>query len=194
MNKTLILLLSLFVLSFIGCQDDFIPKPVGLFRIDIPKYEYVPVQHPNLPYTFDAPDYVTIKRQMHKDSNWINIEYDRYKATLFLTFHYMDTTLASYIEDCHDLAYKHTPKATNILPEPIIRNENNVYGLLYFIEGNEAASPLNFYLTDSVNYFFRGALYFNIEPRNDSLQPVIQTIEKDVMQLVNSFKFKKPNS
>ncbi len=190
MNNIKLLVFSVFMLTFMSCQDEYIPKPIGNFRIDIPEYSYVPFHHPNIPYSFDVADYVIVKRQMHKDSNWVNIEYSPYKATLFITYHDMDTTLASYIEDCHDLAYKHTPKATNIIPEPIVRSENKVYGLMYFIEGNEAASPLNFYLTDSVNYFLRGALYFNTEPRNDSLQPVIKAIEKDVIQLVNTFKYK----
>ena len=102
----------------------------------------------------------------------------------------MDTTLASYIEDCHTMAYKHTPKATNIEARPFILDSNNTSGLVYYISGSEAASPLNFYITDSTQHFLRGALYFNLKPNNDSLRPVINSIEEDVVRLIESFRFK----
>jgi gliding motility-associated lipoprotein GldD len=188
MKKLLPLLIAL--IFFMACTDDYIPKPVGLFRIDIPEHGYVKLDNPSIPYQFEYADYARIVRRFDKDSNWVNIDYLPYKGSLFLTYHHMDTTLAAYIEDCHSMAYKHTPKATNIETKRIIIDSNNVYGLVYYISGSEAASPLNFYLTDSSQHFIRGALYFNIMPNNDSLRTVIQSIEKDVDHLIGSFRFR----
>lgn len=181
--------LILIVFSY-SCTDDYIPKPVGLFRIDIPEHEYIKFDNSNMPYSFEYADYTKINRRFDKDSNWVNIDYNRFKASFFLTYYKMDTTLSSYIEDCHNMAYKHTAKATNIETQRIINDSNKVYGLVYYIEGNQAASPLNFYLTDSTNHFLRGALYFNMEPRNDSLRPVIISIEQDLIRMIESFKFR----
>lgn len=180
----------LIAILFNSCDDSYIPKPIGLFRIDIPNYQYLKYDNKNVPYIFEYAEIAQINRRFDKDSSWINISYPEYKATLFLTYHTIDTTLASYIEDCHSMAYKHTSKATNIETEPVIIDSNHVYGLVYFIEGDQAASPLNFYLTDSVNNFLRGALYFNIEPKNDSLRPVIESIEKDVKIMISGFRFR----
>lgn len=173
-----------------SCSNDYVPKPVGLFRIDIPEHNFQTYDISTIPYSFVYADYAQIQRQFDKDSNWITINYPAYKASLFLTYHKMDTALGFYIEDCHSMAYKHTAKASNIETQRVLFPENDVYGLIYFIQGDQAASPINFYLTDSTTHFLRGALYFDLEPRNDSLRPVISSIENDIQQMVKSFKFR----
>ena len=63
--------------------------------------------------------------------------------------------------------------------------EREVYGILYDVEG-EVASQLQFFLTDSTDYFFRGALYFNCRPNPDSLAPVLNFIHSDVEKLIET--------
>lgn len=187
--RSLIFLLGILVL-FWGCNDDYIPKPVGLFRIDIPEHGYKNLDIPDLPYAFDYADYATVEQLKDKNPDWINIYYPLFKAKIYFSYTKMDTSLSKYINDCHNMAYKHTAMATNIETEPIILPKQKVFGLIYYIEGDKAASPINFYLTDSTNHFVRGALYFNLEPRNDSLQPVIQSIDKDIDRMIKTFKWK----
>jgi len=45
-------------------------------------------------------------------------------------------------------------------------------------------------LTDSVKNYLRGALYFNSEPRLDSIQPVLNFVKQDVDRMIKSFKWK----
>jgi hypothetical protein len=61
--------------------------------------------------------------------------------------------------------------------------------MIYFIEGSGAASPCQFFLTDSSTHFVRGALYFDFQPNNDSLAPVIKLIENDIRELVGTLKW-----
>jgi gliding motility-associated lipoprotein GldD len=60
-----------------------------------------------------------------------------------------------------------------------------VSGTIYYIRGN-AASPLQFYMTDSIRHFLRGALYIRATPNIDSLKPVIDYLEKDVIRLIET--------
>ena len=62
---------------------------------------------------------------------------------------------------------------------------NQVYGLIYKIEGN-AASPMQFFLTDSTHHFLRGALYIREVPNIDSLKPVIDFLEIDIIRLIET--------
>ena len=181
--------LGLFLLLW-GCTEDYIPKPVGFFRIDIPEHSYNKLKLNDLPYSFNYADYANIDRLNDKNPDWININYPLFKAQIYISYSKMDTSLSKYINDCHTMAYKHAAMATNIETEPIILPKQKVYGLIYYIEGDKAASPINFYLTDSTNHFLRGALYFNLEPRNDSLKPVIQSIDDDIDTLIKSFEWK----
>ena len=56
--------------------------------------------------------------------------------------------------------------------------------------GGNAATASQFYLTDSVHHFLRGALYFDAAPNEDSLKPVNDFLLEDVRHMINSFKWK----
>ena len=56
------------------------------------------------------------------------------------------------------------------------------------MEGN-VASNYQFFLTDSTNRFFRGAMYFNMRPNADSLQPVTDFVKADLEVLIESFEW-----
>ncbi|HNZ71643.1 MAG TPA: gliding motility lipoprotein GldD, partial [Prolixibacteraceae bacterium] len=64
-----------------------------------------------------------------------------------------------------------------------------VYGTVYSIKGN-AASPMQFYLTDSVEHFLRGSMYISEIPNYDSLQPVINFLEADMIRLIETLSWK----
>jgi gliding motility-associated lipoprotein GldD len=92
------------------------------------------------------------------------------------------------VEDSRSLVYKHTIKADAIDESPVIRPEENVYGIIYDLRGNTASS-LQFFLTDSIQNFIRGSLYFNTTPNSDSLAPVVGFIRKDIMHMIESFEW-----
>jgi gliding motility-associated lipoprotein GldD len=89
------------------------------------------------------------------------------------------------MEDSRTLAYKHSLKADAIQEQVFMNPRDNVYGLIYRIEGN-AASPMQFFLTDSTNHFLRGALYIREVPNIDSLKPVIDFLEPDIIRLIET--------
>jgi gliding motility-associated lipoprotein GldD len=60
---------------------------------------------------------------------------------------------------------------------------------LYEIRG-DAASSVQFYLTDSTRHFLRGSLYFNVQPNADSLAPVIDFFMEDIMHLIETLEWK----
>ena len=60
--------------------------------------------------------------------------------------------------------------------------------MVYDYQGT-TATALQFYLTDSANHFFRGALYFDTEV-NDSILPVSNFLQEDIKFLIESFQWK----
>ena len=102
----------------------------------------------------------------------------------------MDGDLYDYVEDSYRMITKHMAKSTGIRDSVVINKEKNVYGLVYYLDGEGVASPLQFYLTDSTLHFLRGSLYFNLYPNNDSMQPVIKFITDDVKHLINTLEWK----
>ena len=104
----------------------------------------------------------------------------------------MPLDLDSFIvvtEDSRRLAYKHTIKANSIIENYYENDTTKVYGVLFKISGN-AASPVQFFITDSVKNFLRGALYFNNIPNYDSIMPVADYVQEDIERLIESMHWK----
>lgn len=181
-----ILLFSL----LISCSNDYQPKPRAYFRIHMPEKEYKGFKAKDFPYSFNTPIYSkVIPARVGGEKYWINIAYPFFKAQLHISYKPINNNLDTLLNDVHKMMNKHIPKANAINEQLFINDDNKVYGIAYEIKGSEAASPYQFYLTDSTTHFLRGALYFNFSPNNDSLLPVIDFLQKDVQEFIDSFRW-----
>ena len=89
-------------------------------------------------------------------------------------------TLGRAEEECRALVVRQAKYPERIKVQAYSHPEASVYGSLFMLDG-ESASPLQFMLTDSVSRFFRGAL----------LAPVTRYLKQDIVELIQSFKWKK---
>ncbi|HZH71751.1 MAG TPA: gliding motility lipoprotein GldD [Mariniphaga sp.] len=184
---------SIFLLS---CKESYTPKPRGYFRIDFPEKQYHPIEN-EFPYQFEIPQYATIRPDLRNPGqpSWINIEFPANKAEVHISYYSIlqdknknREHLAELLEETRELAYKHSVKANAIEEQLYLNPDDDVYGILYRIDGN-VASPMQFFLTDSTTHFLRGALYIRATPDIDSLKPVVDFLEKDVVYLIESTKW-----
>ena len=53
-----------------------------------------------------------------------------------------------------------------------------------------AASPIQFYVTDSTRHFINGSVYFNVKPNYDSILPAVNYLEKDIKTFIGTLKWK----
>ena len=120
---------------------------------------------------------------------WMDINFPQFNARIHLSYMpiHSPERFNELVEDARTFAFNHTVRATAIDQQRISRPEAGVYGLKYEIKGN-AASGIQFFVTDSTNHYLRGALYFNERPRINSIQPVIDFIKADIDSLINSFQ------
>ncbi|OIQ36831.1 MAG: hypothetical protein BM555_01905 [Crocinitomix sp. MedPE-SWsnd] len=185
-----LVLLAFIVISCESDEVDFYPKPMGYLRLDFPERQFSEYNS-NCQYGFEIPDYFEVIEKggdCNKD-----IAINRFNASLFLTYIPMDTNLNMNIEYSRKLVYDHSIKADEI-QEAVVRNdETNSYGMKYNIVGN-AASPYQFYLTDSVDHFLRGALYFNVAPNYDSIKPSLDYIIEDIDRLIQTTHWSAPKT
>ena len=87
------------------------------------------------------------------------------------------------------LVFKHTVKAEQITSNDYTDDEKRIFGSLYEITGN-AASQIQFHITDSVQHFIKGALYFKTRPNYDSVLPAVYHIKKDILRLMETLEWK----
>jgi gliding motility-associated lipoprotein GldD len=179
-----------FSLLLSACQESYLPKPTGYFRIDLPEKKYAPIDSIPFPFNFEIPQYAkTNLERTRENEHFLNIDFPRYGARIHMSFLPVKDELPRLLEDSRALVYKHVVKAQDISEETIYDRDRKVYGTYYQIDGN-AASGSQFYLTDSSRYFLRGALYFNIEPNYDSIAPVQDFIKKDIEHLIESLQWR----
>ncbi len=178
-----------------SCGDDTTPKPRGYFRIAIPEHQYIKLDSNTYPFSFEYADYSVLNNANNPEHPyWCYLDYPSFKARIYITYSNVNGNINQMLEDAHDLAYKHISVANDIRQDLIIEPQNKVYGLVYEIKGAKVASPLNFFLTDSVEHFIRGSLYFDMKPQNDSLEPVIDGISKDLKHIISTFKWEEVDS
>ncbi len=191
--KKLPLLLIIVIVGLTACNEGNTPLPRAYFRIDLPEKEHTTFDT-IFPYSFTYPKYAQIipDRRPSAEPYWADLFFPDFEAVVHLSYKKVQnpTDLNEYIEDGRGFVNRHIPKATGFSEKEYISEENRVYGILYEIKGKEAATPLQFYLTDSTDHFLRGSLYFNATPNNDSLAPVIDFIRDDIMLLIESLEWK----
>ena len=191
------LIIFLFSATLFSCREDYSPKPKAYPRVIYPERKYELFQPAGCPFQFEKPVYAIVHRdtsffneKLREDQCWMNVDFPTLNGTINLTYKEIKDTvrLVKLIDDAHKLAYKHTRKA-NYIDEIRIDNVHGVGGILYDV-GGDAASNVQFFLTDSSKHFLRGALYFYTSPNSDSMAPVLSFVKEDMKQILKTFRWK----
>jgi gliding motility-associated lipoprotein GldD len=188
---------SLFLmLVIISCNSVYTPKPRGYFNISFPEKKYEVFDQPGYPYTFEYPVYAKVVRDTSffgdapENPWWINVNFPQFAGTIYISYKQIGAyTLGKLVNDAYNMTNKHSIKAYSI-DDSVITTPNNVHGV-FFKVGGDVATANQFFLTDSVKNFLRGALYFDTTPNQDSLKPVNDFLREDMVHMVNTFKWKK---
>ena len=199
--KLVTTLLLISTLAILSCKPKvFTPKPRGYFAIALPNHAYTLFSKAGFPYQFEYPSYGSILKDttmttFMKDKNgidyWINVDFPQWNARIYLSYKNMKGAgdLEKLLNDAHELSFVHTKKA-DYINEPEFHNDStHVHGVYYDVGGN-AASAIQFFATDSNKHYLRGALYFNVTPNADSLQPMVAFLSKDIEHLIKTLRWK----
>ena len=180
------ILLFIFTLVVFSCTKDTLPKPSAFLSLTYPKksYKKLPLKRP---YSFEV-----LKHTMLVDeaNHWLKIKYPSLKASIDITYRPIENNLEELLTDAEKLVFKHTLKAAQIIPKDFVNAEKRVFGSLYEITGN-AASQIQFHITDSTKNFLKGSLYFYIKPNYDSILPAVNYIKKDIFNIIETLEWEE---
>lgn len=183
------------VLVIAACNSDYTIKRRGYYKINFPEHKYQLFNEPGFPYSFEYPVYSKIVKDTNffdekPDNPWsINIDIPGFSGKIYMS--YKNVTPANYdklVSDAFTMTYKHTSKATEI-KDSLMTTTSGLTGVFFQVGGN-AATANQFFVTDSVKHFLRGALYFDATPNEDSLKVVNDFLKADMNHLINSLKWK----
>jgi gliding motility-associated lipoprotein GldD len=188
------ILVSVFITAF-SCgkeEKNYVPKPKGYNRIDLPAHAYRKLVRKH-PYMFEFSKYAEVVPDTFPmaEKDWVFINYPAFNANIQLTYKPLNNDpkrLRSFIEDSYKLTTKHQIRASSIQERRVL-SQSGKTAIIFRIEG-DVPSPYQFYTTDSTRHFLRGAIYFPTATKNDSLAPVIDYLQKDMIQLLNTLEWR----
>ncbi|WP_103914224.1 gliding motility lipoprotein GldD [Halpernia humi] len=170
-----------------SCGKKPLPKPSGELRLEYPAPKYQNFTS-DCPFTFDYSNFSEI--QDGKKKCWYYINYPKMKAKIFITYFPIQNDFNAHTKEAEKLVYEHTIKASSIDTQSFSYPAKKVYGNFYQLQG-ETASNIQFYVTDSTKHFVTANLYFNTRPKPDSLAPAVDYIKKDMLHIIDTFKWKQ---
>ena len=204
----------IFLLSLFSCNSDYTSKKPGYFKIDFPAKQYTTFNDPHYPYSFEYP----VDARIAKDSGyfdstaenpyWINVIFPSFNGKIFISYKNIGGTSVykvknpdgSYrdsigkndfnkmVNDAYNLTFKNDIKAYSI-EDSVMHTPNDISGIFFHLTGNVATAN-QFFLSDTLHHFLRGALYFDATPNEDSLRPVNAFLKEDMFHLINTLKWK----
>jgi gliding motility-associated lipoprotein GldD len=174
-----------------SCEEEYTPRPRGFFRLAMPEKKYLRAETFSCPFVFEIPDYAITSLDSSETTEpcWLNIYFRKFNATLYLSYKPVNNNLEKLIEDNRQFTAKHMSVASGIKEQNIYNPDDKVFGMLEKVKGS-AASPVQFFVTDSVKNFLRGSLYFYAIPQPDSIAPAVEFIRADIEHLVETFRWK----
>lgn len=183
------LVLLIFIIS--SCSSEYLPRPKGYNRIDLPEHEFQTMVD-SMPYSFEYSKHAELLRDKSwiTEKYWVDLNYPKLGANIQITYKPIfknETLIREYYTDSYRLTAQHNVKAYAI-DELILELPNGDFASFSSLEG-EIPTPFQFHVSDSSQHFLRGALYFKTATKNDSLAPVIQYLREDMMHMLRTLSW-----
>lgn len=190
MKNNLFYFISILVIFVLPSCKEYTPKPKGHPYFELSKPDYVLYdQSPAFSFLLSEQGEIQNKRDS-LDIQWFDICYPGLNASIHCSYiPFSPNNFSRIDEESRNFVYFHIRKAQQFQERQFENPKQNVYGLVYKIDG-DVVSPIQFTLTDSTTSFFRGALYFNSAPQQDSIAPVVDYINQDIQTMIESFRWK----
>lgn len=200
MRNTAFLLWALLVLTaitWLSCNSDYtVGKKRGYFKIEFPEKQYQVFDKPGYPYTFEYPDYALITKDStyfgeRADDWWINIDMPRFAGRIHVSYKPINekNRFDSLVDDGFKMVYRQHINVATGIRDSVFRTSNGLEGI-YFDLGGNTATANQFFITDSIHHFLRGALYFDATPNADSLGIVNEYLKRDLLHLINTLRWR----
>jgi len=193
------IIIAIFISTLLySCGGDQVisPKPRMYPRVIFPEQSYDAFEFEACNFIFQKPSHAKIKtgiKYFEEESShpcWFDLELDAFNGSIHFSYIPIEkeNSLDKLVADAFRIVEQHNTKA-EYREEILIENKNGVHGLQFNLEG-PVASPINFFLTDTLNHFVRASLYFNSNVDPDSIAPVLNFVSNDIQYIVSTFEWK----
>lgn len=193
-KSLLIVFVALALLTACHRHNDATPKPQAYLRIDLPAHAYTVYDTAALPFTFEYGNLSTIewKNADRSGDRWFTIRYPNYKGYVFMSYKHIrgEKDLKAQVDTSYRFVQDNFSYSSGVDENQFVNRQHRLFGTTYHLKGQNVASTYQFYVTDSVSHFLRGALYIDCTPNNDSLAPVLDYMREDINHFLESIRWR----
>lgn len=177
---------SLSLIIILSCNDSAIlPKQNAFLRIEFEEPNYkIYNQSDAFPDFYYNSNSVTLNST---NKNSLLLNYNKLGINLDLKFNKLNDglDLINIENDFKMLLETHSKRSNGVLMREYENIDKLVFGKLYELQG-DVASPVQFFLTDSLSNFVQGSVNINSKSKYDSIYPAIQYVKKDISVIFES--------
>ena len=188
MNKIISLLLIFFTIFF-SCVESNLPKQSAFLRIEFPEPNYIALKEIKIPIDF----YYNLSAANINVINPEKFSLNYPKMNLVVDISLNEITKAEDLEnkfrDFSLTLETHSKKSNGMFIRDYEDLNNRVYAKIFELRG-DVASPIQFYLTDSISNFISGSLNLKFKSKYDSIFPTIQYVKNDILFFVESLNWR----
>ena len=187
MGKIIISLLF-FTLIIFSCNEPNLPKQNGFLRIEFKEPYYSIYEEIDTPFNFYYNSNSTHLDQI--GNNQFLFDYSDLNLSLNLSFYNIKSSqgLEKKVRDFSLIFDTHKKKSNGVILREYDNDNRRIFGKLYEIKG-DVASPIQFYLTDSLSNFISGSVNLKFKSNYDSIFPSIQYVKNDIIVLFESINW-----
>jgi len=163
-------------------EEYYIPKPEALLKINLPDSNSTSYTIDN--FTFSHSNSANV---FTNDSINYSVYYPDYNAKIKF-YHTLSLNLEVdrfYFEKEINV---HEDQGAYIAETPIENKELNIFGILYFIEGDNVATSASFFITDNIENIVSGNIEFP-SGINQNILPQNNIMKIEVMKFIDSFRW-----
>ena len=184
----IIISLFFFTLIIFSCDKPNLPKQNGFLRIEFKEPYYSIYEETDTSFNFYYNSNSTDLEQI--GNNQFLFEYSDLNLSLNLSFYNIKSSqdLGRKARDFSLILDTHTKKSNGVVLREYDNDNRRVFGKLYEIKG-DVASPIQFYLTDSLSSFISGSVNLKFKSNYDSIFPSIQYVKNDILVLFESINW-----
>lgn len=193
-SRLFLLLGIIAILHMVSCNNhSYTPKPAAYLRLDMPEKSYSDCDTSILPFSFRYADEALILLKKNTPGmKWVDLAYPSYNGVIYLSYIPLrgPQDLKGQIDTSYELLKPHFSYSSGVDEQNYVDLDNHIYATTYHLKGQNVASTYQFWATDSVHHFLRGALYLNTTPNNDSLAPILDYLQEDIDSLIVSLRWR----
>ena len=184
----IIIPLFFFTLMIFSCKENNLPKQNGFLRIEFKEPYYSIYEETDTSFNFYYNSNSTDLDQI--GNNQFLFDYSDINLYLNLSFYNIKNNhdLEKKVGDFSLILDTHTKKSNGVILREYDNDNRRIFGKLYEIKG-DVASPVQFYLTDSISNFISGSVNLKFKSNYDSIFPSIQYVKNDILVLFESINW-----